>query len=125
MTSHLSRTAFKRMLQRKREEIIRSSADLMKKFMSSESRRTIAEGLEEGDCSVFYQFEHMSRRDFETQRENIREIELALTRLNEGNYGFCEECGHEIRMERLEVIPFALLCTDCQGYKERQLKKRN
>lgn len=120
-----SRETFRKMLYEKRQEIIRNSADGMKKFMSDENRQTIAAGQEQGDCSVFYQFEHMSCRQFDTQMESIRKIDQALKRLEEGNYGYCDECGEEISTERLKVIPFALLCRDCQEAREQQPRKRN
>ena len=125
MQEKSSRDNFRKMLHEKKVEIIRNSADVMKKFMSGENRQTIAAGQDEGDCSVFYQFEHMSCRQFDSQLESIRKIELALKRLDEGSYGYCEECGEEISMERLKVIPFALLCRDCQETKEQQPRKRN
>lgn len=125
MSELSSRENFKRMLYEKRQEIIRSSADGMKKFMSGENRQTIAAGQEQGDCSVFYQFEHMSCRQFDTQMDSIRKIDQALKRLEEGNYGYCDECGEEISMERLKVIPFALFCRDCQETRELLPRKRN
>lgn len=120
-----SRETFRKMLYEKRQEIIRNSADGMKKFMSDENRQTIAAGQEQGDCSVFYQFEHMSCRQFDAQMESIRKIDQALKRIEEGNYGYCDECGEEISTERLKVIPFALLCRDCQETREQQPRKRN
>ncbi|MBF0558487.1 MAG: TraR/DksA C4-type zinc finger protein [Nitrospirae bacterium] len=125
MSELSSRENFRRMLYEKRQEIIRSSADGMKKFMSGENRQTIAAGQEQGDCSVFYQFEHMSCRQFDTQMESIRKIDQALKRLEDGNYGYCDECGEEIGMERLKVIPFALFCRDCQETREQLPRKRN
>ena len=125
MPEKSSRDNFRKMLHEKKVEIIRNSAAVMKKFMSDENRQTIAAGQDEGDCSVFYQFEHMSCRQFDLQLESIRKIELALKRLDEGSYGYCEECGEEISMERLKVIPFALLCRDCQETREQQPRKRN
>ncbi|HKN18414.1 MAG TPA: TraR/DksA family transcriptional regulator [Dissulfurispiraceae bacterium] len=125
MPEKSSRDNFRKMLHEKKVEIIRNSADVMKKFMSGENRQTIAAGQDEGDCSVFYQFEHMSCRQFDLQLECIRKIELALKRLDEGSYGYCEECGEEISMERLKVIPFALLCRDCQEAMEQQPRQRN
>src|SRR5271157_392342 len=125
MLEQPSRENLRKMLHKKREEIIRSSADGMKKFMSDENRQTIAAGQEQGDCSVFYQFEHMSCRQFDTEMESIRKIDLALKRLDEGIYGNCEECGDEISAERLKVVPFALLCRDCQETAEQQPRKRN
>ncbi len=125
MPEQSSRDNFRKMLHEKKDEIIRNSVVGMKKFMSDENRKTIAAGQDEGDCSVFYQFEHMSCRQFDSQLASIRKIELALKRLDEGSYGYCEDCGEEISMERLKVIPFALLCRDCQETKEQQPRKRN
>ena len=123
MPAQSSREDLRKMLYEKRQEIIRSSADGMKKFMSGENRQTIADGQEQGDCSVFYQFEHMSCRQFDAQMESIRKIDQALKRLEDGNYGYCDECSEEISMERLKVIPFASLCRDCQETKEQQPRK--
>ncbi len=120
MAKNLSREAFRKMLCQEREEFMRSSANGMRKFMSGEIRQSIAAGEEEGDCSVVCQFEVMSCRQFAVQRESIRKIDLALKRLDEGNYGLCEECAEEISVERLKVIPFALLCRDCQETREHQ-----
>jgi DnaK suppressor protein len=122
MAKRASSEGFRKVLREKREEIIRITMDGMKKFMSGEIRQVIAAGKEEGDCSVVYQFEHMNCRQFDTQRESIRKIDLALRRLDEGIYGFCAECSEKISVERLKILPFALLCKDCQETKEKQAK---
>jgi len=44
----------------------------------------------------------------------LKEIHDALGRIDEGNYGKCEFCGKEISEERLEAIPYARLCIDCE-----------
>ena len=44
----------------------------------------------------------------------LREIEAALTRLADGSYGACTECGQHVIFERLEVLPAAALCMACQ-----------
>ncbi|HEX7036895.1 MAG TPA: TraR/DksA family transcriptional regulator [Pseudomonadales bacterium] len=43
----------------------------------------------------------------------IREIDQALRRLEEGTYGECAECGEPISEQRLKALPFARLCIDC------------
>jgi DnaK suppressor protein len=49
------------------------------------------------------------------QVENrIKQIDAAFSRLERGLYGICEECGDEIPLERLEALPFATRCVDCQ-----------
>ena len=47
-------------------------------------------------------------------RANLREVERALERIDDGSYGTCERCGKPIGQERLEAIPWALLCIDCK-----------
>ena len=123
MITRISKEAFRKMLYKRREEIIGSSMDSMKKLMSGEIRQAIAAGQNEGDCAVVQQFEYMNCRQFEAKREGIRKIDLALKRLDEGEYGFCEECSQAISIERLKAIPFALLCRECQEEKEQKVSR--
>ena len=46
-------------------------------------------------------------------REALEEVEHALTKLDEGTYGICENCGRPINAARLEAMPAARLCIDC------------
>lgn len=45
-------------------------------------------------------------------------IWAALERLEEGHFGFCEECGEEISLERLGAVPMASYCVECQSRSE-------
>jgi DnaK suppressor protein len=47
-------------------------------------------------------------------RANLRDVERALTKLDDGTYGRCDRCGLPIGEERLDAIPWALLCIDCK-----------
>ena len=47
------------------------------------------------------------------------EVERALTKLEDGTYGICEACGVRIDRARLEVLPHARYCLDCQARHER------
>ena len=47
-------------------------------------------------------------------RKLIRKIDKALIRIDEGEYGYCEETGEEIGLARLEARPIATLCLDAQ-----------
>ena len=58
------------------------------------------------------------------ERKLIRKIEKTIARVDADDYGFCDACGIEIGLQRLEVRPTAELCIDCkstQEIKERQL----
>ena len=57
-------------------------------------------------------------------RKLIRKIDKALIRLEDGEYGYCEETGEEIGLDRLEARPIATLCLDAQErweLRQRQL----
>ena len=43
-------------------------------------------------------------------QDTLRDVNLALTKLDEGTYGKCEECGEEIAEPRLEAMPSARYC---------------
>jgi DnaK suppressor protein len=47
-------------------------------------------------------------------RANLRDVERALVKLDEGSDGRCDRCGGPIGEERLEAIPWAVLCIDCK-----------
>ena len=51
-------------------------------------------------------------------------IEDALDGIENGDYGFCEECEEPINEKRLQLMPFALFCVRCQSELERQAKIR-
>lgn len=46
-------------------------------------------------------------------RSNLRWVDRALKKMDLGTYGTCERCGNPIPEERLEALPWALLCVDC------------
>ena len=53
------------------------------------------------------------------EREKIRNIDEALMRLEDGEYGVCEECEEEIPLGRLKAMPFARLCVRCKADLEK------
>ncbi len=57
------------------------------------------------------------------ERKLIRKITQALGRIKEGEYGYCEACGVEIGLRRLEARPTATLCIDCKTLEEKREKQ--
>jgi DnaK suppressor protein len=47
-------------------------------------------------------------------RANLRWVDRALVKIERGGYGVCESCGRPIAVERLEALPWAILCIDCK-----------
>ena len=52
--------------------------------------------------------------------ERITQVERAIERLGQGNYGWCERCGNAIPVERLAAFPSATLCVHCKQLEERR-----
>jgi len=56
----------------------------------------------------------------EDESEELTAVEKALERMRDGSYGSCEECGGDIRLERLQAEPFTATCIGCQRESEHQ-----
>jgi RNA polymerase-binding protein DksA len=52
-------------------------------------------------------------------RDLIDQMNRAIQRIEDGNYGTCERCGNPIEAARLKALPHALLCMDCKRREER------
>ena len=63
-------------------------------------------------------------RTRDRERKLIKKIDQTLDRLDQGDFGYCDTCGVEIGLQRLEARPTATQCVDCKSLeeiKERQL----
>ncbi|AFL75838.1 RNA polymerase-binding protein DksA [Thiocystis violascens] len=63
-------------------------------------------------------------RTRDRERKLIKKIDEAIDRLDEHDYGYCEACGVEIGIRRLEARPTATLCIDCKTLDEIREKQR-
>ena len=57
----------------------------------------------------------------DVERSTLLQIENALRRMDEGGYGRCANCGQTINALRLEAVPWARFCIDCQELAEKGL----
>lgn len=57
----------------------------------------------------------------DAERTTLLQIENALLRMDEGTYGRCSNCGQTINVLRLEAVPWARFCIDCQELAEKGL----
>ncbi len=55
----------------------------------------------------------------DNMRDQLKQINEALVRIEEGNYGICADCLTGIAADRLVARPYSTLCTDCQNRLER------
>lgn len=65
-------------------------------------------------------------RNRDRERKLIKKIDETIAKIEAGDYGYCESCGVEIGLKRLEARPTATLCIDCKTLdelRERQVAK--
>ncbi|MDR0996570.1 MAG: RNA polymerase-binding protein DksA [Zoogloeaceae bacterium] len=65
-------------------------------------------------------------RNRDRERKLIKKIDETLARIANDDYGYCDKCGVEIGIQRLEARPTATLCIDCktlEEIKEKQVAK--
>jgi DnaK suppressor protein len=53
-------------------------------------------------------------------RRVLRDVVAALQKIDDGSFGNCERCGEPIADKRLEALPFARYCIDCQRLAEQE-----
>jgi len=66
----------------------------------------------------------MELRTRDRERKLIKKIDMSLKQLETGDFGYCESCGIEIGLRRLQVRPTATKCIDCKTLDEIREKQR-
>jgi RNA polymerase-binding protein DksA len=100
-----------------KQEIITNLTNTNKEF------KEIVEGMDPKD-QVDVASDDIDRRMMEAigtqELKHLRLIDAAINRIRQGKYGLCAKCGKKIPKERLEAIPYAVLCIDCKAAEERR-----
>ena len=68
---------------------------------------------DEGAVAIENYTKDLMAATLERERRTLREVEAALARMEEGNYGVCDSCSISIPKARLEALPWARLCINC------------
>jgi len=111
------------MLLSLREETLRKIEEEVGAKVKEDPRFTTLSTMDIGDLSQFDLDADINYSLLQGHLERLRNINEALRRLDEGTYGYCEECGREIGIKRLKVLPFARYCVECQGRLEKIQKQ--
>ena len=112
------RQILQQMLMRKRQEIIKEIEGSLGQSLIEDKQRRLESARDVGDQALMDLDRELGISLMEMRNRRRQAIDEALTRLNEGTYGICAECGVEISARRLEAVPFAKLCVECQSKEE-------
>ncbi|HVJ22771.1 MAG TPA: TraR/DksA C4-type zinc finger protein [Burkholderiales bacterium] len=86
-------------------------------------RETLVQELKGDTARVRENLEDEAVPDLSRDDAELRDIEAALRRLDDGSYGVCTDCGVEIGFERLHAEPEAARCLDCQRRHEKTYRR--
>jgi DnaK suppressor protein len=112
--SSLRVKALEKMLIARRQEVMKEIGGLMSRRMSDEVQGRIDSAPDVGDQALLDSERGRDISILEMRNRVRQQIEEALVRLREGNYGLCADCGVEISEKRLKALPFARRCVACQ-----------
>ncbi|HSD11124.1 MAG TPA: TlyA family rRNA (cytidine-2'-O)-methyltransferase [Candidatus Binatia bacterium] len=111
------------MLNAKRAELLLTLRREFGERLEEDALGSQDEKIEIGDRSVSALGQDVELERLAMKRRELRRIDEALERLDLGGYGLCEDCDAEIAEERLEVVPFATRCVDCERRREVEDKR--
>ncbi len=112
---------FENLLLKKRKEKREELEDIEERIRMSQQEYTSELSLHpDHDADIAF--------DSEAREENVHtagnkadilgRIDRALKKISNGGYGICEDCGEEIERKRLECIPYARFCIECERKNE-------
>ena len=120
----------KQMLLGRRRELQAQVHDKMRDVRATGEVTKLAEVFDAGESSEADIQEDIELALIQMKSETLSRVDDALTRLEQGTYGNCFDCGEEIAEKRLRALPFAVRCKDCEEAREnaeqraRQLASR-
>ena len=108
----------KKILEGRRSEILSEVQGRIRGVRAEGSQNKLNEVFDAGESSDTDIQEDIEFALIQMKAETLTKINEALSRLEEGHYGNCFECGDEIAEARLRALPFAVRCKDCEEERE-------
>ncbi len=105
-------------LAKKREEILKEVKEEIGDHFKGDRKIEVETALDDGDWSIVDLAEDIDIAILERHKDTLNKIDEALRKLDEGTYGICNDCNQEISEKRLDALPFAIYCVECQQRKE-------
>jgi DnaK suppressor protein len=116
------RTMNKRQRERYRKQLLAKRDELLQLVQSARNseKETGTSGAPDlGDRALSTVIRDLSYQVSASEREMVRKIDNALQRIEDGEYGNCVGCGKKVQLARLDAVPWALHCIECQEMQDR------
>ncbi len=113
---------FKKLLEEEREKLKKELKEIEIGLMRVAQSEAAGENAYEDSYADSGTATFERERDLSLER-NVRDllsrVEIALNKIEKGNFGICSHCGREIGFQRLEALPYADLCIECKKKEEK------
>ena len=106
---------FKEILESRKEQILKNISSVNSEL----NQLSNLELNDEGDHAAVNNNSMVESAIVQQQQKELEEIENALRKIANGEYGICEMCEDEIGFQRLKVKPHAIYCIDCREIVEK------
>ena len=125
--ANLSKDQLKRLegQLRERQRLLTEEVAVKRHDTASASTEDVIGGVgDPGDESVARMQADLSIEEAGRDIGELRDIDTALSRIADGSYGYCDDCGNEIEYRRLQAQPTAIRCVECQAKHEKTFAHR-
>lgn len=95
---------------RKKQKVLAERVEVEKKKVEP----SLTANPDRTEMAMEYAYRGRRMSVLEQLEDQLTDVNKALIRIDEGTYGNCTNCGQPIQAERLEALPQAELCIDCQ-----------
>ena len=113
----------RQILEERKHEILNEVQEKIRDVRTEGTRGKLGEVLDAVESSEADIQDDIEFALIQMKAETLGKINEALTRLEEGTYGYCFECGEEIAELRLRALPFAVRCKDCEEAREIAIQR--
>ena len=97
-----------------RRNRLTGSMDSIGGSVSSQSGERDSASGDEADLGSMSVAQEFALSMLQNESGAVQKIDAALRRIDDGEFGFCDDCEEPIAKPRLEAIPWTTLCIDCQ-----------
>lgn len=116
--NHKRHELLKKILLKKRNEVVEGLEAQMGRRLTRETGQKIDSAMDSADMSSQDMDQGIDSSLLEMKYEQYKDIADAFRKLQNKTFGLCEECGEEIDIKRLQVNPLARYCISCKTKKE-------
>jgi DnaK suppressor protein len=115
----------KKQLEKYRKKLVEKRKDILDEFKKNVNYR-MESAADDGTQDIADKATMAYNKEFlfsltDSERDMLQLIDEALIRINTKDFGFCNSCQNEIKLTRLEAVPWARYCLNCQELQEQGL----